>query len=95
MGFVLRGRIKFFVPKWFTELLIDPLKPGSNLDQWTSLILRCSYVVTIKCTLHFDVTILSSHVVTLLDFVTFQLTRYFLHLTRSKCCRIKDAHWLY
>ena len=40
--------------------------------QWTSLILRCFYVATIKCTFH---TMLSSYVVALLDFVIFHLAK--------------------
>ena len=35
--------------------------------QWTALVLRCFYVVTVKCTLHLDVTMMSSYVVALLD----------------------------
>ena len=63
-------------------------------EEWASLILRCFYVITIKCKRHLDVTMLSSYEVVLLDFVIFHLGRLFLHLARWKYCRIKDAHTL-
>ena len=48
---------------------------GVWLGHRTSLILRCSYVVTIKCTLHFDVTMMSSYEMAHLDFVIFYTSR--------------------
>ena len=57
------------------------------------MILRCPYVVRINIQHqnHFDVSMLSSYEVALLDFVIFHIGRLFLYLVRWKYYRIKDA----
>ena len=66
------------------SLILDITCFGSEFNDlnWTSLILRCFYVVTIKCKRHLDVTMLSSYEVAPTDFVNFHLGRLFSHLAR-------------
>ena len=87
------------IPHEYWHLLVVT-ESGWYVSYWNAVlsaigvILWCFYVITIKCTLHFDVTIMSSYAVALFHFMIFQLVRSFLHLARRKWCRIKDDQFL-